>query len=152
MASLIGWIRSSDGEETVIASITIRDVEYELLSLDKLTFDEQRKLKKLTGGMSLQKIADGLDEMDADAWYGVVLLSCQKLNPRFVAATLDEMNMVDLLGAMKDEDEVEESVEDPPPIATPLVAAEPLNGSTSSSDSAETHETPGIQTLLASSE
>jgi hypothetical protein len=126
-------------------------VEYELLSIDKLTFDEQRKLKKLTGGMSLQKIADGLDEMDADAWYGVVLLSCQKQDPRFVPGMLDSMNMVDLLGAMAD-DEVEVSVEDPPPIATALVAAESPNGSPSSSDSEATPETPGTPTLLASSE
>lgn len=124
-------------------------MEYELLSIDKLTFDEQRKLKKLTGGMSLQKIADGLDEMDADAWYGVVLLSCQKLNPRFVAAWLDEMNMVDLLGAMSDDED--EAVEGPPPIATASVASSP-NGSPSESDSAETPETPGIPISLASSE
>jgi hypothetical protein len=125
-------------------------LEYELLSIDKLTFEEQKRLKKLTGGMSLQKIADGLDEMDADAWYGVVLLSCQKQNPRFVEASLGAMNMVDMLGAMTDDEE--ETAEVPPPVATVTVAAEPLNGSTNSLDSAATPETPGIPTSLASSE
>jgi hypothetical protein len=125
-------------------------VEYELLSIDKLTFDEQSTLKKLTGGMSLQKIANGLDEMDVDAWRGVILLSCQKQNPRFLPATLGALNMVDLLGAMTDDEE--EAVDDPPPVATVTVAAEPLNGSTNSLDSAETPETPGIPTSLASSE
>lgn len=149
MASWIGWIESSDGEETVIASITINDVEYELLSIDKLTFDEQRKLKKLTGGMSLQKIADGLDEMDADAWYGVVLLSIKKLNPRFVDSTLDSLNMVDLLGAMSDDDEAAEAVENPPTIVSD--APSPAD-SPNSSASVETPETPGIPALLASSE
>ena len=147
-----GSNQRSNGEENPIASITISGTEYELLSIDKLTFDEQRRLKKLTGGMSLQKIADGLDEMDADAWYGVVLLSCQKQEPRFVAGILDSLNMVDLLGAMTDDEEAEEDAGDPPQVATATVAADSPNGSTSSSDSVETLETPGIPTLLASSE
>ncbi len=135
-----------------MASITIDEVEYELLSIDKLTFEDQRRLKKLTGGMSLQRIADGLDEMDADAWYGVVLLSCLKLDPRFVEARLNRMNMVDLLGAMKEDPEVGEPASDPPPVAAALAAVESPSDSTSSSAGAETPETLGTPTLLASSE
>jgi hypothetical protein len=151
MGSWTGWIRSSDGEENLIASITINDVEYELLSIDKLTFDEQSELKKLTGGLSLQKIAQGLDEMDVDAWRGVILVSVQKQNPRFRPATLGALNMVDLIAAINDDADVEEPTEDPPPVATGLVAESP-NGSPISSGSGATPETPGIPTSLASSD
>lgn len=131
-------------------TITINEREYDLLSIDKLTFADQRKLKKVTGGMSLQKIADGLDEMDADAWYGVVLLSVQKLNPRFTEAQLGEVNMVDLLGAMTDDDE--EVSADPPAPAAPEAAAASASDSTKSSDGAETPETSGTPTSPASSD
>lgn len=134
-----------------MASITINEREYDLLSIDTLTFAEQRKLKKITGGMSLSRIAEGLDEMDADAWYGVTLLSVQKQNPRFTEAELAEVNMVDLLGSMKDEDE-EEVDEDPPALAAPEAAAASPSASTNSSAGAATLETPGTPTLPASSE
>lgn len=132
-------------------TITINEREYDLLSIDKLTFADQRRLKKATGGMSLQKISDGLDEVDPDAWFGVVLLSVQKINPRFTEAELNELNMVELINAMKDEDDEEEPANPPAP-AAPEAADASASDSTKSSDGAETPETSGTPTSLESSD
>lgn len=132
-----------------MASITLNEREYDLLALDKLSFDDQRKLKKITGGMSLARIAAGLDEMDADAWFGVVLLSVQKANPKFTLAELGSVNMVDLLGAIEDDEDDDET----PTSAVPaVVVGTASSASTKPLDSAETPETLGTPTTPASSE
>lgn len=80
--------------------ITIDGEHFDLVSLDDLDFGEQRVLKRLTGGLTIEAITTGLEQLDVDAWFGLILFSIRKVRPDFSAETLERVNFKDLLEGM----------------------------------------------------
>lgn len=124
-----------------MATFVINERTYNLTAVDKLSFSDQRKLKRLTDGMSLQEIMEGVGKGDVDACFGVIMLSAQKENPKFSEEDLNDVNMMDVLNSITSGDE-DDAV--PPPAVTPDASApDPSGDATTPADTPGTPSTPG---------
>lgn len=85
-----------------MVTINIDGEQFELVRLDTLSFGEQRELKRLSGGMSIRQIAEGLEELDADAFFGLVLFSIRRKRPDFKAETLEALNFTKIVSDISD--------------------------------------------------
>lgn len=119
--------------------ITIDGEAFDLVSLDDLDFGEQRVLKRLTGGLSIEQITTGLEILDVDAWFGLILFSIRKVRPDYAVEALEKVNFKDLLESMNasiDQLRAEAAAEAEAakvagsvvPLPEPVVAAPPAEG------------------------
>lgn len=77
--------------------ITIDGEAFDLVNLDTLDFGEQIDLKRLTGGMSIEQITTGLETLDVEAWFGLILFSIRRKRPEYSAETLKRINFTQVL-------------------------------------------------------
>lgn len=80
--------------------ITIDGEAFDLVSIDTLDFGEQIDLKRLTGGMSIEQITTGLETLDAEAWFGLILFSIRRKRPQYSADALKRVNFTTVLQDM----------------------------------------------------
>lgn len=55
--------------------VTVNDVRYELVPVDKLTFPELKEVKQVSDGMTLVELEQGLAKVDGDAWFAWIYIS-----------------------------------------------------------------------------
>lgn len=124
--------------------ITIDGEAFDLVNLDTLDFGEQRMLKRLTGGMGIEAITAGLETMDPDAWFGLILFSIRRVRPDFQQGILEKTNFLELIQSLEasiDQMRVDAAAAkeatgsvvplSAPDVAEPVVEAPSQNGSDS---------------------
>lgn len=90
------------------AQFTINGEEYDFVEYDDLTFREQRKMKRLSGGMSPAELSSGVPEGDPDALQAWLTVCMQRVNPDIADDVLDEIAILTVLeesAPAEDEDE-----------------------------------------------
>lgn len=125
-----------------MASIKVQDRRYELVQVDSLTFSQQRNLKRLTSGMTLPEIELGFKALDVDAWFGVVFMTVQKVNPAFTEDELEDLNFVEIMGSIEgDADDEADAV--PPPSESSEAASAPASSGEASPEAPGTPSSQG---------
>jgi hypothetical protein len=124
--------------------VTLGGRRWELVMTGKLTFPETRTLKRVSGGMSLTEVEEGINNVDPDAWFAWIYVSIQREQPSFTVAELEaaigDTPVVAVIASVEKEGASEVAAPDPPASASESDATERHNGSDSGS------KTPGRST------
>lgn len=81
---------------------------YEIVSIETLTFREQRKLKRLSGGMTPATLGEALGEGDPEAIYAILTVSMQRADSKIADDFLDDFNFSDVLATLPSDDDDED--------------------------------------------
>lgn len=125
-----------------MAHFMVKGKRYTLATLESLTFDEARELKRISG-IGIAPIFRALTETDPDAWLGLFVVSMQREDPHATEAALASESVVGLVESVE-EDQPIPPVEGPEGPASSeehakdAASESPNDSNTASSSSAET--------------
>ena len=102
------------------ATFTINDHRYDLADTETLTFREQRLVQRLSG-IAAVDLDDELAAMNADAWYGLLLVSMRRQRPDVSEAELDDRGFVEVMLPIAEQLQADKAGDDAGP---PLAAGE----------------------------
>lgn len=80
---------SNDPRPTKTVVVTIDGQRWEMTPLDKLTFPETKELKRVSDGMSLKEVGEGIEGIDGDAWFAWMYVSIRRKCPTLTVAELE---------------------------------------------------------------
>jgi hypothetical protein len=104
--------------------ITVAEQRWELVPTDKLTFPETKEVKRVSDGMSLKELNEGITNVDGDAWLAWIYVSIRRKWP-----TLTFEELVQTIGDTPVADLIETLEEETPEVAAADPPARPaLNG------------------------
>lgn len=128
--------------------VTVNEIRYELVPTDKLTFPETKEAKRVSEGMSLAEIEEGIKNVDPDAWFAWMYVSIRRSWPKLTPAELTQAIGDTPIAAIIEsvEEEASEVAGGDPP-AQRLPSVEPVqqngNGSGEKTPELSTLETAG---------
>lgn len=73
--------------------VTVGGHDYELVPTAKLTFPETKEAKRISGGMALVDLEQGIQKSDPDAWFAWIYVSVRRATP-----TITEQELIDQIG------------------------------------------------------
>jgi hypothetical protein len=101
--------------------VTIAEVRHELVPTSKLTFPETKVMKRVSEGMALVEIEQGIAKADPDAWFAWIYVSLRRKRPTLTVEELEtaigETPIVAVINSAEDE---ASEVADPDPPAQRL--------------------------------
>jgi hypothetical protein len=108
----------------------IGNTTYPFVFPDKMSFPEQRELKRMSGGMTPSRVFSMLQEMDPDAWCSVMIVCMRRVDPGVKDNALDKLDYpmelaVAVLGAYDEAAKADAVAEDDAPLLEAASAAEP---------------------------
>ena len=129
--------------------ITVNERRWELVPPAKFTWSEAREAKRVSGGMTLIELEEGIPTFDPDAWFAWIYVSVKREWPTVTVVELEaaigDTPLTAVLGTLEaDGAEV--------PDASPLGLGGDVNGLNDSVDfgsvtpQVSTPETPGLLT------
>lgn len=96
---------------------TVKGQRYERIQPDDWTFAEGHEFQRISG-MSAGMGALALQEMNTDAWLGMIVVSMRRTNPDATEHDLADLTIGEVLGTIENID-VEADPEPNPPTASP---------------------------------
>jgi hypothetical protein len=100
-----------------VSYFTFRGQRYELLSLEKLTFDEARELKRISGGMAPRQVMAALADLDPDATVAMLVVSMRRTRALAAEGEFASENLLDILASFEHVGAEEEEPQNPPDLA-----------------------------------
>lgn len=142
---------SDDPHPAKRAYVTIDGRRWELVPTNKLTFPETKEAKRVSGGMSLVEIEQGVENADPDAWFAWLYVSIRREWPALTVAELERAFAdTPLVAVIATVEARAPEVADPnPPAQAPPSGADELpngNGSGEKTQQPSTPETSGHRT------
>ncbi len=119
----------------ITATFTVNGRAYQIADTDRLTFGEQRALKRLSG-IATADFDDALIAMDADAWFALLLVSMRRDRPDATEAELEAVDFIEVMMPLADQWNQKASAvagggdADPPPMAVGASEAPPSTETT----------------------
>ena len=69
--------------------ITINERKWELFSPGKFSYPETREAKRVSGGMTILDIEEGIPKLDTDAWFAWIYVSVKREWPTVTVVELE---------------------------------------------------------------
>lgn len=126
--------------------ITLAGREWQLVPMHKLTLPESTEAKRLSGGMSLADMEEGIGKADSEAWFAWLFVSIRRqwptLTVKDLEAAIGDIPLLEVIESVKVDDPEGHEVGRPPDSA-PQSGADNPTSEDGSSEKTQAPSTPG---------